>query len=183
MLDKKARCLACHDLPNSEKARHDFAAIAAGVRPKLQSLAAIAPSPAAKQILDRVDQSTTEWTTAFGEFLAKASAHQFDAGHSIITDRMEPISERISQETKEVEAVETRELARSQAETAAGVKHWERMFFGILFALLVPAVIIVWRIIRSLTARIKLLTAAAQLLAAGDAVGASGLLSDECDLS
>jgi len=179
MLGQKASaCVSCHALPEPDQAKREFTAIAAGVRPKLKALGASASLPGEQQLLDGVDQAVTEWTTAFGEFIAQASARQFDAGHSIITDRMEPISERLSKAVREIEAVEARGLKRAQAETVAGVKSRTMWFFGLQFLVLVPLFVFAWRFIRSLTAQLRLFAAVAQRLAAGDAESASKLLGD-----
>jgi CHASE3 domain sensor protein len=176
MGQKTSACVSCHELPDSGKARRESAAIAAVVRPKLQALAALATSAEEKKLLERADRSVTEWTTAFDEFLAKASARGFDAGHSIITDRMGPMGERLTRETKDIEVAAENGLAQSQAETAAGVKRKAFLFVGVQLAVLAPTCLLGWRFILSLTARLKLLTVVARRLAAGDAAGASGLL-------
>jgi CHASE3 domain sensor protein len=119
MLDRRTASarISCHPLPDSDKASHEFSQLAAGVRPKIQALASTGLSSQEKRSLDSLDESATEWVAVFRDFLAKASARQFEAGHSIITDRMEPIRERMEKATKELEAVEVRALARSQAES------------------------------------------------------------------
>jgi nitrogen fixation/metabolism regulation signal transduction histidine kinase len=174
-LDQKAAsdCLLCHTLPNPDTAQREFATLAAGVHSKLQTLAATGGlSAEEKQPLDRVDKSTTEWSAVFGEFLAKASARQFVEAHSTTVDRMEPIRERVAKETNEVEAVASRSLARSQAETAAAVKQRIILLLGLQAVIILPMIFFAWRFIRRLVASLRALGEAARYLAAGDADGA-----------
>lgn len=178
-LDQKAAsdCLMCHALPNPDTAKREFATIAGEVHSKLQAMAATGVSAEEKQALDRVDQNTTDWSAVFGEFLAKASARQFVDAHSITIDRMEPVLERMMKETKELEAVEARSLARSQAETAATVKQRIVLVFGLQVAIILPLIFFGWRFIRHLAAGLRALAEAAHHLAAGNADGASRRLT------
>jgi CHASE3 domain sensor protein len=179
MLDPKAAgaCLSCHPLPNADESRREFAAISAVVHSKLQALAATGLSADEKQPLDRVDQSAKEWRDVFGEFLGKATAHQFDAGHSIITGRMEPIRESMEKATKEIEAVEAHSLARSQAESAAVVQQRVVLLFGFQFAVLLPTIFFFWRFLRRLSAQLRALCEAARSMAAGDVENALSVLT------
>jgi len=178
-LDSKAAsdCLSCHALPNRDATQREFATLAADIHARLRTLGATGLSVEEQQPLDRADQSTTEWTAIFGEFLAKASARQFADAHSMTTDRMEPLLERLLKETKEVEAVSARSLARSQAEAAAKVRHKIFLLLGLQLAIILPMVFFGWRFIRRLATRLRSLDHAARYMAAGDAEGALRQLS------
>ena len=165
-------CLSCHALPNAETAQREFATLAADIHSRLRALGASGLSADEKQPLDRVDQSTTEWTAAFGEFLAKASARQFGDAHSMTINRMEPLLERLLNETKEVESASARSLARSQAEVAAHLRKRMFLLLGVQLAIILPLVFFGWRFIRRLSARLRALAHAARYMAAGDADGA-----------
>ncbi len=170
-LDQRDRggCSSCHSLPDPDQAGRQFATIAAGIQPKLQALAATGLSAEERKPLDRVDQSTSEWRVVFGEFLGKASAREFDAAHTIITDRMEPIRERIEKAAREMEAGQAGRLARSQAAVAADVKQRTAWLFGLQFAILLPTVFLVCRFIRRLSQQVRALCGAARDIADGDA--------------
>jgi hypothetical protein len=181
-LDQKAAsvCLSCHVPPDPDAARGEFATFANEIHAKLQALRALNTSGLSaeeQQPLDRVDQSTREWSAAFGTFLVQASARRFVEAHSMTIDTMEPTLQRVINETKEVEGVSVRSLARSQAETAAVVKHRIVLLLGVQLAIILPMVFFGWRFIRRIAASLRVLGVAAQYIAAGDADGALRLLN------
>ena len=169
-------CASCHRIAAPDTAQHEFAAIADHIRPKLRALGE-GMTLEEKQSLDVVDKGVTEWAAVFGDYLSKASARQFDAGHSIITDRMEPIRERIEQATKELVVVEAQSLERSQAESVASVKQKALWLFGLQLTILLPTVFLAWRFIRRVTTQLRVLREAARYLAAGDVDGAENWLA------
>ncbi len=165
-------CSACHSLPDPDKAQREFAALASQLHPKLQALGATGLSAEEKQPLNRIDKGASAWVTAFDEFVKKASSSQFDAGHSIITDRIEPIRDGIENATKELGAGEAHRLESVPVQLAAVVKQKLFWLLGIQFAVLTPTIAFAWRFIRRLSLQLRALCGCASDIADGDVNGA-----------
>lgn len=110
-------CATCHTVGAADDGRKSFAALADQASAQAGELKPLVHSQQASASLQVITGSIGEWRGLFDDFVARASKNDFASGHSVVTDKMEPLLERV---TKAADALGAeQQTIRNNAKSAA----------------------------------------------------------------
>ena len=89
-------CAACHAFGSTGEQKGNFAVTAERALVHAKQLQGLVHSPKAVAALDVIARGIAEWGQVFGDYLGLASKGAFPEAHAMVTDKMEPLLERIN---------------------------------------------------------------------------------------
>jgi methyl-accepting chemotaxis protein len=111
-------CASCHAFGGADARRRDFAAIAARAAKDAAELARLVHTDSARKSLAAISVGIDAWQKLYSDYIDMASQSRFAFAHALITDKMEPVLQSISQAAKALDSEEDAVLAA--AGSAAG---------------------------------------------------------------
>jgi len=111
-------CASCHTVGAADDRRKSFAALANRAEALAGELRPLVHSERASASLDAITGAIGEWRRLFGEFVDHVSRNDFASGHALVTDKMEPLLQRVGAAADALEAEQ--QVLRSKAKASAG---------------------------------------------------------------
>jgi len=111
-------CSTCHAFGSAEAHRADFAKLADRASRYTDELLPLVHSEKARSALRTIQNAIGEWSEIFGHYLEFAAKGDFDSAHALITDRMDPLTQVVSQATKQLG--DEQEARRASFKLSAG---------------------------------------------------------------
>jgi methyl-accepting chemotaxis protein/methyl-accepting chemotaxis protein-1 (serine sensor receptor) len=88
-------CSSCHAFGGAEEHRREFAKLADRAAADTSELKALLHSEQARASVALIQSATEEWRRVFEQYLESVSKADFAGGHALVTDRMEPLLDRV----------------------------------------------------------------------------------------
>jgi methyl-accepting chemotaxis protein len=96
---KDAACGACHDASQVEKTQRAFEGTAAGLGKQFTALESLGKAEDDRSALNALKKAADSWSTGYQDYLRQVNAGNFEAGHSIVTDKLFPILDDVKKNT------------------------------------------------------------------------------------
>jgi methyl-accepting chemotaxis protein/methyl-accepting chemotaxis protein-1 (serine sensor receptor) len=111
-------CASCHAFGSGQEHRGAFAKLADRALATYQQLRPLVHSEKARSSLEVIGAAIGEWRHIFEQYLDLVSKGGFAEGHTLVTDRMEPLLERVNAAAQALES-EQQALAAASQHTAS----------------------------------------------------------------
>ena len=110
-------CSSCHTVGAADDRRKNFAALANHATVLANELRPLVHSQRASAALDVITGAIGEWKQLFGDFVDLVSKNDFARGHAVVTDKMEPLLQRVGKATDTLGAEQ--QVLRTNAKSTA----------------------------------------------------------------
>jgi methyl-accepting chemotaxis protein len=114
-------CATCHAFGAGEEHRRGFKALADRAAELLTEMRPLMHSEKQRAATDLVAQAIQDWRQIFDQYLDFASKGDFAGAHALVTDKMEPLLERVNLAAEGLETEGQRLRAASQTSAVANV--------------------------------------------------------------
>ena len=112
-------CSTCHAFGAPEEHRNGFAKLADRATVTFNQLRPLIKSQKERESLDVIGQGIGDWRKIFDQYVDFASKGDFSGGHTLVTDKMEPLLDRVD---AAAQALETGQRALLSAANASADK-------------------------------------------------------------
>lgn len=120
--------------------RFDVAAARASGR--VREVRSLLPDAQSVTSLEKTDPGITEWQKLYSSYLEFTERAAFGPGHSLVTDRMNPLLETLSAAAAALEDRENAALANAKADAAATLRRSRVMVFALIAASILCGIVI-----------------------------------------
>ncbi|MBZ5610396.1 MAG: methyl-accepting chemotaxis protein [Acidobacteriia bacterium] len=117
-LQKLGDCASCHAFSGAEAHRRDFAKLADQASQQINELAPLLHDGQARAKLETIRGTIGDWRQFFEQYLERISHDDFAGGHTLVTERMDTLLERVNTAAAALEA-EQQGLRKSFRDSAA----------------------------------------------------------------
>jgi methyl-accepting chemotaxis protein/methyl-accepting chemotaxis protein-1 (serine sensor receptor) len=114
-------CSGCHTLGSANDRQKGFDALAGQAAAQVSELRRLVHSETANKSLETISQAIADWRGVFGEYLSLASKGDFAASHALVTDKMEPLMQRVDEAAATLEQEQQAMGAAARASAGANV--------------------------------------------------------------
>jgi len=142
-----AACSGCHTVDAQDEDQRLFEAAGGKVKQRIAEARPLIADARGLAALDVVENGVTQWTRLYREYLAKASANDFDAAHEIITGQMLPLMAGIDESTRLLADQQRAYFADSnrRARETTSRNRWAAVFLIALSMLVITGVTLTMR--------------------------------------
>lgn len=143
-------CATCHAFGAADEHRRGFAAVADRATALFNELRPLVHSEKARNSLEVIGPAIVAWRQIFNEYVDDAAKGDFANGHGLVTDKMEPLLERVTvaAQALETEQQSLRAMAKASAATNVARSKWTTLA---LIAISILCGIFVTIVIRQIT--------------------------------
>jgi len=119
-------CASCHAFGEAGQHRQGFAALADRANALFNEVRPLVHSEKARSSLAVIGPAINEWRQIFDQYLDFAAKDEFASGHALVTDKMEPLLDRVNGAAQALEAEQQtlRTATKASAETNVTRSRW-----------------------------------------------------------
>ena len=114
-------CSGCHTLGAADDLRKNFNTVADRAAEQVNELRPLVHSERTERALEAIGRSIDQWRKIFAEYLVLTSRGDFAGSHKLVSDRMDPLVQRVSDAATELEKEQEAMGAAARTATASNV--------------------------------------------------------------
>jgi methyl-accepting chemotaxis protein len=130
-LHDRGNCAACHAFGKADDHRGEFAQLADRAAANTNALMPLLNQGASRTAAESIRSAIGEWREVFEEYLHDVDRRDFDSAHALVTDRMQPLLDRVDQTTASL-STEQQALGATTRESAAISVHRSKVTIFVL---------------------------------------------------
>jgi hypothetical protein len=140
--DMPGECSSCHAVGSTVDRRSRFDLAAARATARVREVRSLLPDTQSVTSLEKIGPGITEWQRLYSSYLEFTERAAFGPGHSLVTDRMNPLLETLSAAAAALEERENAALANAKADAAATLRRSRVMVFALIAASILCGIVI-----------------------------------------
>jgi methyl-accepting chemotaxis protein len=136
-------CASCHAFGDADQHRRGFFTLADRATALFNELRPLVHSEKERSSLEEIGQAIVQWRQIFGEYVDFVSKGDFASGHALVTDKMEPLLERVNVAAKTLETEQQALRAAAKASAAKNVARSKWTTLALMVVSLVCGIVVV----------------------------------------
>jgi len=147
-------CRSCHAFGSTDEHRKEFAKIADHAAADVSQLQPLLRNDGSRRAAGDIAAAIAGWRQVFDEYLRDVEAKKFAAGHNLVTDRMQPLLERVDQAAAALEQEQQTLRTSSRLEAARSV-HGSEVTVSVLIGVILICAAGVTLTIKNINCRLR----------------------------